>query len=255
MTGSAITAAADAFPAEVEDFTTWLAVEKGRAANTLDAYRRDLRRWLDHLDRRGRTVLDATPDDVIAFVHVLQGEGLAPASVTRTLVAVRGLHRFLVAEEYRPDDPAADVEVPRVPRGLPKALTVDEVTVLVESVAGDDAVARRDRAVLETLYGTGARISELVGLSLGDVDLHDGLVRVMGKGSKERIVPAGPSRRHRPGRLAESARARRDGTGSVGSSHRRGRSVPQPAGRTDQPPGDVGDRPGPGRTTWVWATA
>ena len=156
---------------------------------TLDAYRRDLLRYRAHLARRDRSPLDATADDVVAFVHVLTGEGLAPASVTRTLVAVRGLHRFLVAEDLRADDPADEVEIPRVPRGLPKALTLDEVTALIESVTGDDRVGRRDRAILETLYGTGMRISELVGLSLSDLDLHDGLVRVMGKGSKERIVP------------------------------------------------------------------
>ncbi len=188
---AAVVLAETVFPAEVEDFLIWLTVERGRSANTLEAYRRDLRRWLALLDRRDHDVLDATDDDVIAFVHVLQGEGLAPSSITRTLVAVRGLHRFLVAEEYRPDDPAADVEIPRVPRGLPKALTLEQITLLIDGVGDDDAVARRDRAILEVLYGTGARISELVDASLGDVDLHDGLVRIMGKGSKERIVPLG----------------------------------------------------------------
>ncbi len=181
----------EALDADAEDFLTWLAVERGRSTNTLSAYRRDLVRYQSHLERRRRTAGDAEIDDVVAFVHVLQGEGLAPSSITRTLVAVRGLHRFMVAEEIRPDDPAADVEIPRVPRGLPKALTVGQVTALIDGVVGEDPVARRDRAILETLYGTGARISELVGLSLGDLDLHDGLVRVMGKGSKERIVPLG----------------------------------------------------------------
>ncbi|MCP4222768.1 MAG: site-specific tyrosine recombinase XerD [Actinomycetia bacterium] len=176
---------------DVEEFLNWLLVERGRSTNTLSAYRRDLLRYQSHLSRRYRAVLEADEDDVIAFVHVLQGEGLAPSSVTRTLVAVRGLHRFLVAEEVRLDDPAADVEIPRVPRGLPKALTVDQVSALIDGVAGADPVSRRDRAILETLYGTGARISELVGLSIGDIDLNDGLVRVMGKGSKERIVPLG----------------------------------------------------------------
>jgi integrase/recombinase XerD len=186
-----VTSAIDALPPEIEDFLTWLVVERGRAPNTLEAYRRDLCRWTAHLERRGSEATEATADDVVAFVHVLRGEGLASSSITRTLVAVRGLHRFLVAEEYRPDDPAADVEIPRVPRGLPKALTVDQVTTLIEGVADDTSVARRDRAILEVLYGTGARISEVVGLSIGDLDLHDGLVRLMGKGSKERIVPLG----------------------------------------------------------------
>lgn len=190
MAGSVVHAE-DRLDPEAEDFLIWLAVEKGRSPNTLSAYRRDLLRYRDHLRRRDRDVVTAAEDDVLAFIHVLVGEGLAPASVTRTLVAVRGLHRFLVAEEVRPDDPATEVEMPRVPRGLPKALTVEQVTALIEVVTGDDPVARRDRAILETLYGTGVRISELVGMSLGDVDLNDGLVRVLGKGSKERIVPIG----------------------------------------------------------------
>lgn len=186
-----ITAATEVLAVETEDYLTWLAVERGRRANTLVAYRRDLGRWTSHLARRGRGVVDATSDDLLAFVHVLQGEGLAAASVARTLVAVRGLQRFLVAEEIRPDDPSVDIEVPRVPRGLPKALSVAEVASLIDAVVGDDEVARRDRAILEMLYGTGARISELVGLSLGDVDLHEGLTRVTGKGGKERVVPIG----------------------------------------------------------------
>jgi len=189
--GKSVVEAVDRLDPEAEDFLVWLAVEKGRSTNTLSAYRRDLLRYRDHLRRRSAVVVSADEGDVLAFVHVLIGEGLAPASVTRTLVAVRGLHRFLVAEEMRPDDPATEVEMPRVPRGLPKALTLEQVTALIEVVVGDDPVARRDRAILETLYGTGVRISELVGMSIGDVDLHDGLVRVLGKGSKERIVPIG----------------------------------------------------------------
>jgi integrase/recombinase XerD len=195
-----ITDAGDRLDDALEDFLIWLAVEKGRSPNTLSAYRRDLHRYADHLARRSSTPLTAIDDDVIAFVHVLTGEGLAPSSITRTLVAVRGMHRFLVAEELRADDPAAEIEMPRVPRGLPKALTLEQVTALIEVVTGDDAVARRDRAILETLYGTGVRISELVGMSLGDADLHDGLVRVLGKGSKERIVPLG---RHAASALSE----------------------------------------------------
>ena len=128
---------------------------------------------------------------MVAFVRGLQGDGLAAASVTRMLVSVRGLHRFLVAEGHRADDPTADVEIPSLPRGLPKALPVAQIASLMDAVVGDDPAARRDRAVLELLYGTGCRISEAGSLSLPDVDLHDGLVRVTGKGAKERIVPLG----------------------------------------------------------------
>lgn len=180
-----------ALPLEVEDFLTHLAVEKGRSQNTLSAYRRDLRKYLAHLRAQGRTIHDVTPDDVVSYVRALQSRGFAASSVARMAVAVRGLHRFLLAEDLAEHDPAADVEAPGVPRGLPKALTEEEVTRLIDAVVGDTPAARRDRAILEVLYGTGCRISELVGLSLGDLDLHTARMRVFGKGSKERVVPIG----------------------------------------------------------------
>jgi integrase/recombinase XerD len=178
-------------PREVEDLLTWLAAERCRSPRTIEAYRRDLRRYTAWLREHGRTALDATEDDVVAFVGALGADGLAPASVARTAVAVRSLHRFLQDEGRRDDDPAAGVERPRVPLGLPKALTEEEVGRLLASPAGDGPIPRRDRAMLEVLYGTGLRVSELVGLSLGDVDLDDALIRAFGKGSKERIVPVG----------------------------------------------------------------
>jgi integrase/recombinase XerD len=180
-----------AFPLEVEDFFTYLAVEKGRSANTLSAYRRDLRRYLTFLAATGRTLDESSPDDVVAYVQALRREGLAPASVARMSVVVRGLHRFLLAEDHADLDPAADLETPGVPRGLPKALTEDEITRLIDAVAGDLPTDRRDRAILEVLYGCGLRISELCGLSLGDVDLGGSTMRVFGKGAKERVVPVG----------------------------------------------------------------
>jgi len=179
-------------PLVVEDFLTWLTAEKGRAANTVGAYRRDLLTYGSWLgSTRSTTVEEASADDVIAFVGYLRSGGRAPASVKRMLVAVRSLYRFRVQEGYADSDPSADVDVPRAPAGLPKALREDQVQQLLDSVVGDDAVARRDRAILEVLYGTGARISELVGLSLADVDLGSQLLRVLGKGAKERVIPVG----------------------------------------------------------------
>ena len=177
--------------ARAEEFLAWLAVERGRSPRTVEAYRRDLLRYSRHLAARECSLDAAADTDVIAFLRALQGDGLAAASVTRMLVSVRGLHRFLAAEGHRVDDPTADVEVPSLPRGLPKALSIDQIASLMDAVLGDDPVARRDRAVLELLYGTGCRISEAGSLSLADVDLHDGLVRLTGKGAKERIVPLG----------------------------------------------------------------
>ena len=178
-------------PLEAEEYLTWLSAERGRSANTLAAYRRDLRAYTAWLAKRQRTVPDATEADIVDYVHHLRAEGKAPSSVARAAVAVRSLHRFLAAEGLAESDPAADVEVPRVPQGLPKALSEEEVERLLNAVEGDEPLARRDRAILEVLYGCGLRISELVGLSLADVDLEAGLLRAFGKGSKERMVPIG----------------------------------------------------------------
>jgi integrase/recombinase XerD len=178
-------------PPEAEDLLLWLAAERGRSINTLTAYRRDLRAYASWLAERGLAVREVAETDVIAYIGALRERGLAPASVARSLVPVRSLHRFLAAEGQVAIDPAAHVERPRVPRGLPKALSEEEVARLLAAPTGDEAIARRDRAMLEVLYGTGVRVSELVGLSLGDVDLDASLLRAFGKGSKERIVPIG----------------------------------------------------------------
>jgi integrase/recombinase XerD len=176
-----------ALPLEAEEHLAWLAAERGRSANTLAAYRRDLVGYLAWL---GPTALgDVTPGLLEAYVAHLRSTGKAPASIARALVSVRGLHRFLAEEGEAARDPGVVVDVPRVPRGLPKALSEDDVAALIGGVVGWDATARRDRAILEVLYGTGLRISELVSLSLVDVDLDAGLLRAFGKGSKERVVP------------------------------------------------------------------
>jgi integrase/recombinase XerD len=178
-------------PIEVIEFLTWLGAERGRAPSTLEAYRRDLRAYLGFLDARGVELGSVTADDVRSFLAALEADGLARTTRARRLVAVRTMHRFLLDEGMALTDPTAQVESPGLPRGIPKALSEVQVEGLLGAVAGDDPVARRDRAMLEVLYGTGCRISELVGLSIGDLDLHTGRMRVFGKGSKERVVPIG----------------------------------------------------------------
>lgn len=178
-------------PLEAEELLSWLRVEKGRSASTLRSYRGDLRAYCAWLAERGTRLPDVTEDDVTAYVEHLRAAGRQPSTVKRAVVVVRALHRFLAREGTTGTDPAADVAVPRVPRGLPRALSEEDVGRLLDAVVGDGPVERRDRAILEVLYGTGLRISELVGLSLADVDLDDALVRAFGKGAKERIVPLG----------------------------------------------------------------
>lgn len=176
-----------ALPLEAEEFLGWLVAERGRSTNTVAAYRRDLRAYAAWLGERSLEGVDAAT--IESYVGVLRSQGKAASTVARATVAIRSLHRFLAEEGLAGTDPGARVETPRVPRGLPKALSEDEVTALLGAVVGDDPIARRDRAILEVLYGAGLRISELVGLSLGDLDVDGGSLRAFGKGAKERIVP------------------------------------------------------------------
>jgi integrase/recombinase XerD len=190
------------------EYETWLKVERGLAPNSLAAYRRDLRRYTAYLRRRGVTGDVAHVDEsvVAGYVDELQqartDDGLRrykESSIARALAAVRSFHRFCVEEGLLRSDPSEEVGAPRVPQGIPKALTEAEVEALLDAVPGDGPRPRRDRAILELLYAGGLRISELVGLDLGDVDLYDGLVRVLGKGNKERVAPLGRSAREAVG--------------------------------------------------------
>jgi integrase/recombinase XerD len=191
---------AEMLPLDVEEWLSWLATEKGRARATLAAYRRDARRWCAWLRARNVELAAVGEGDVEAYVGDLRAGDLAPATVARAVVAVRSLHRFLADEGRATTDPGARVDAPRVPAGLPKALSEEEVEALLAAVVGHEPVARRDRAILEVLYGTGLRISELVGLRLGDLDLESALLRAFGKGAKERVVPVG---RHAVAALAD----------------------------------------------------
>ena len=182
----------------VLDYLSHLGVERGLAANTLTSYRRDLKRYLHHLGQRGIDAVDAiTEPDVLAFLGVLRaGDAdhvpLSPASTARTVVAVRGFHKFLLRERLVATDASAAVKPPRPPSRLPKALPLSDVEAIL-TAAGEEGttLAKRDRALLEFLYGTGARISEAVGLDIDDFDAAEGSVLLRGKGSKQRIVPVG----------------------------------------------------------------
>ena len=181
------------------EYDTWLRVERGLAPNSLAAYRRDLRRYADYLRAHGESTPSSVSESTVAgFVQELRDarrdDGrprYAASSIARAVAAVHSFHRFCLEEGLVASDPSEDIGAPRVPQGIPKALTEAEVEALLGAVVGDGPRALRDRAILETLYAGGVRISELVGLDREDLDLHDGLVRVLGKGSKERVVPLG----------------------------------------------------------------
>jgi integrase/recombinase XerD len=177
--------------ADAEEFLSWLAVERGRARHTLAAYRRDLVAYQATVAAAGLDLAHAGPAQVEGHLHALAEQGRAPASVARAHSAIRGLHRFMVDEGRAAGDPTADLAPARVPLRLPKALSEAQVQRILEAPTEATALGRRDRALLEVLYGTGARISEAVGLDLADLASGEGLVRLYGKGDKERLVPLG----------------------------------------------------------------
>ena len=176
---------------EIKDFLLWLRVERGRAESTVSAYERDLRNYLFWLEEQGERIGDVQESSIIVYLRELQSSGKAVSTVARAMAAVRSFHRFLAVENFRSDDPAKNVELPRVPRGLPKPISEKEVSELLFAIDDEGAAGKRDKAMMEILYGTGARISEVVSLSISDLDLSEKLLKVLGKGNKERIVPLG----------------------------------------------------------------
>ncbi|WP_298439014.1 site-specific tyrosine recombinase XerD [Geobacter sp.] len=175
-------------------FLSYLLVEKGLSRNTLDAYGRDMTKYLDFLERRGCGEPSAvTAAVVVDFLATLKESGLGARSRARALSAARMFHRFLLVEGYAEANPTAIIEAPRTIGKLPQVLTGREVEALLAAPAGEGQLEVRDRAMLELLYATGLRVSELVALKLRDVNLAAGYLMAFGKGGKERLVPMGES--------------------------------------------------------------
>ena len=172
-------------------FLDHLSVERGLSPNTLSAYGRDIRSYLKALEQRRIPFEKAKQDDLLSLMVAAKGKGQSARSIVRWLVALRTFYRFLVGEELVRDDPTRLLESPRLWRHLPEVLSPEEVDRLLESVTGRDSLSLRHRAVLETLYATGMRISELTTLKVGDVNFEVGFLRCIGKGGKERVVPLG----------------------------------------------------------------
>lgn len=192
-----------ALDSQLQGYLDHLTIERGVAANTLSSYRRDLRRYTKHLSDRGiHDLAKVGEDDVSEFLVALRrgdpetwAAALSAVSAARALIAVRGLHRFAAAEGLAELDVARAVRPPTPGRRLPKSLTVDQVLALLEGAGGDSPadgpLTLRNRALLELLYSTGARISEAVGLDVDDVDTQARSVLLRGKGAKQRLVPIG----------------------------------------------------------------
>lgn len=185
----------------LEQFLTHIGVERGLAQSTVDAYASDLRRYLDWLEARGvHGPAAVTRQDVEDYVADLDGAGESGRSKARRLASIHAFHRFALAQQAVASDVAATVKAPKGAGTLPDVLTVDEVARLLEAVPQphatgvtdvEDAVLVRDRALLELMYATGARVSEIVGADIDDMDFDEHVIRVTGKGSKQRLVPVG----------------------------------------------------------------
>ncbi len=179
---------------QLDRFADYLTLEQGTSPRTLEAYRRDVERLVDYTrSKGGLSPVDITSRMLREFVYQLKDLGLAPASIRRNISAVRTYFRFLLSDGVVARDPSERLETPKRWRTLPDVLTVDEVSRLIASPTLDDTLAFRDRAMLELAYGAGLRVSEWITLGVRDVLLEDKLVRVFGKGSKERLVPIGRS--------------------------------------------------------------
>lgn len=176
-----------------ETFLDYLRVERGLSPNTLTAYRTDLSKLTEFAGTSGKDILSLQPDDLALFLGSLHKRGLDPKSVARSLVAIRGLYRFLVQDGHLTADPCASIEAPRAWQSLPRFLDTDEVERLLSAPNTTTDLGLRDKAMLEVLYATGLRVSELVGLTASNLDLNVGFLTVLGKGGKERAVPLGAS--------------------------------------------------------------
>ena len=174
-----------------ERFLTWMRVEQGRSDRTIEAYGRDIAQYETYLATAKSNSRVVKPAVIEKYVGQLRANERAPKSIARQFAAIRMFHRFMLDEGLRTDNPTAFIDGVKVPSGIPKALSEEEVELLLNAVTGVDSLAVRDRALLEFLYATGARVSEACGLSMSDVDMESNVARVFGKGSKERIVPFG----------------------------------------------------------------
>jgi len=176
----------------LDHYLNYLAVERGLANNTLDAYGRDLARYLDYLEKQKVVVLEnISAAVVLRFLSYLKETGLSPRSRARTLAALRSFHKFLVREKIASDNPTDQVVSPQSLTALPHTLSPLDVENLLSSPRGELPLAWRDRAMLEIIYATGLRVSELVSLKLSDLQMDVGYLTAFGKRSKQRIVPLG----------------------------------------------------------------
>ncbi len=194
-------------------FLNYLKVERGLAKNTIVSYRRDIVKYLDFLEKEKLHLLESTHREVEVYLRKLREQRIAPSSIARNLVALRMFYRFLLAEGELKDDFTSLIASPTVSRSLPDVLTVAEVENLLTQINGARKEAVRDRAIMELLYATGMRVSEIISLKLTDININSNYVRCFGKGGKERIIPFGKEASSWLKKYLRSARGRFPGAG------------------------------------------
>lgn len=193
----------------VDEFIHYLAVERGLAENTMDSYHRDLTNYLDFLNKEKITAIQkTTKTHVMAYLLYLQKGGRATATISRHLAALKSFYHFLLRERRIDKDPTANLESPKLEKKLPRVLSVDEVEQLLKQPQVADPAGIRDKAMLELLYATGIRVTELITLNIDHVNLEVGYIRCFGKGSKERIVPLGSVARKSVGEYLQRGRVK-----------------------------------------------
>ena len=183
--------------AEVQDFVNYLKIERNLALNTIQAYSTDLERYSQFLS--GQNITDVRRirfTDIQEYINLMAELGLAASSLSRNYSSIRAFHKFLFGEKMCDHDPTELLQSPRLPRRLPKVLEIADIEAILDAIDVTTSKGMRDRALIETLYSTGIRVSELTGLQMADVFLHQNILRVLGKGSKERVVPFGKRATH-----------------------------------------------------------
>jgi integrase/recombinase XerD len=175
----------------LESFLDAVWAERGLSENTLQSYRYDLLQLAQHQENRKQSLLTASREDLLHFLSEQVGAGRSPRSLSRYLSGFRQFYQWLMREGRIQQDPSALIESPKLGRGLPKALSESQVEALLEAPDTDTALGLRDRTMLELMYATGLRVSELISLEIGNFNMNQGVVRVTGKGGKERLVPLG----------------------------------------------------------------
>ena len=176
-----------------QDYLIMLRVERNVSANTIDAYRRDLKQYLGYIidDLEIKSLYNISSDNIRDYIRNLNNQGLAPKSIARIISSIRSYHNFLSSEQIIKENPALNLDTPKIPRKLPLVLSEEEISSIIKAVDDAYQFAKRDKAIIEMLYSCGIRVSELCDLETSNLFIDDDLLRVMGKGSKERLLPIG----------------------------------------------------------------